>query len=408
MPSLSDRLKSLGVKVGGNELKQPQPQRTFPIEDVVPGRFEETSGGATFIVETLYARDYRHGIVDLQIHNSMQIVGEWAGEPHIATYPHQTYAFLDTETSGLTGGTGTFAFLVGAGFYTEAGFQLVQLFMSDPLEEPGLLLTLEKILASCKAVITFNGKSFDIPLLNTRYKLQGWEPAFQDVAHIDLLHLARRLWRDRLPSRALGDLEVDILRVKRSEEEVPGWMIPQMYFDYLRSGDARPLGRVFYHNAMDILSMAALINHISYLFEDPLDDRVEYSLDQAAIARLYEDLGYVDMADNLYRRSLERGLAALAHQDTLQRLSLLHKRHGDIQAAIILWQQAAEEAQIYAHVELAKYYEHNVYDFDQAVFWTQAALQLINAPGFPRLERYQWQADLEHRLERLQRRQSTS
>src|SRR4030067_1036414 len=141
--------------------------------------------------------------------------------------------------------------------------------MRDPFEEPAMLLALEEFLAPCKTLVTFNGKSFDAPLLTTRYTLQGWPSPMGRMAHIDLLHLARRLWRDRLPSRTLSNLEVQILGAQRSEEEIPGWMIPQMYFDFLRDGDARPMKRVFYHNEMDVLSMAALLNLVVNLLENP-------------------------------------------------------------------------------------------------------------------------------------------
>jgi uncharacterized protein YprB with RNaseH-like and TPR domain len=296
MPTLSDRLKSLGVKVGAQDLPPPQPSKTFPVEEVVAGRFVDTGDGSTYLIEQDFPVDYIHGQVGLRVSTRPITIAEWAGVVEIADQNPEDLVFLDTETSGLAGGTGTFAFLVGAGRYTPDGFHLAQFFMRDPLEEPALLLALEDFIAPCHTIVSFNGKAFDIPLLDTRYTLQGWKSPFRDYSHVDLLHLSRRLWRDRLPSRTLGNLEVQILHASRTDEEIPGWMIPQIYFDYLRDGDARPLQRVFYHNAMDVVSLAALLNHTSALLEDPFSQPTTESIDLAAIARLLEDLGHTERA----------------------------------------------------------------------------------------------------------------
>lgn len=404
MPTLVERLKSLGVKVGAQDLPAPRPRISFPIEEVVSGRFIENGGGSTFLREELYPSDYLHGQVSLHYHTSLQFIADWAREQRISDLPPQAFAFLDTETSGLAGGTGTFAFLVGVGRITDQGFQLAQYFMRDPLEEPALLLALEEFLSPCQALVTFNGKTFDAPLLNTRYTLQGWHAPFEGLAHLDLLHLSRRLWRDHLSSRTLSNLEYHILGVQRSEEEVPGWMIPQIYFDYLRDGDARPLKRVFYHNAMDVVSLAGLLTHISQLLAVPSDHSHLIGVDRAAIARLFDELGHDDLADQEYQHSLNAELPADLRHDTLERLALLHKRHGDYPAAIPVWEVAANEGMVFACVELAKYYEHHSLELTQALQWTHRAIEIIQDPGFSRLERQQVLPELEHRLERLRRK----
>ena len=300
MPTLTDRLKSLGVKIGTKDLPSPQSGKSFPVEEIIAGRFLETGNGATYLIEEDFPDSYIHGKVKLDRNTQSKIIAEWAGDLEITERKPETLVFLDTETSGLAGGTGTFAFLVGVGRYTEQGFHLAQFFMRDPLEEFALLLALEEFIAPCQTIVSFNGKAFDVPLLNTRYTLQGWKSPFNNYAHVDLLHLSRRLWRDRLPSRTLANLEVQILRASRTDEEIPGWMIPQLYFDYLRDGDARPLKRVFYHNAMDVISLVALLNHTSIILENPLNQpTVEYT-DVAAIARLLEDLGHTERAAQLY------------------------------------------------------------------------------------------------------------
>lgn len=404
MNSLSKRLKTLGLRVGVSRLPPPTRPAAWTIEDVLPGRLIDTAGGPVYLVENFYPTGYRHGRAVLELSAPLQIIAEWAGEPSLAGKPPETFAFLDTETSGLAGGTGTFAFLVGIGRFQEGGFCLRQFFLRDPLEEAGLLLALEEFLAPCQAVVSFNGKAFDSPLLNTRYILQGWKTPLSGLAQVDLLHLARRIWRERLPSRTLGNLEVQILGAPRNEQEIPGWMIPQMYFDYLRDRDARPLKHIFYHNAMDVISLAALLQHLALLLEAPLQRANDCGLDQAAIARLLEELGRIDEAICLYRQSLKNGLPPQAFHNTLERLSHLLKKQGDYPAAISLWEQAAAEQQIYAFVELAKYYEHRALDFEQARTWTQAALEIIRRPTTPAYTRLEWQGNLEHRLQRLERK----
>jgi uncharacterized protein YprB with RNaseH-like and TPR domain len=396
MPSISERLKSLGVKVGAQDLPAARPRVAWPIEDVIPGRFQYTSEGPTYLVEAAYPPEYYHGYTRLGLRVQPNVIAAWAGNPAIAAHEPSSFAFLDTETSGLSGGTGTYAFMVGAGRYTSQGFQLVQFFMRDPLEEPAMLLALEEFIAPCQTLVTFNGKSFDVPLLNTRYIMQGWRSPFCDLAHIDLLHLSRRLW--------LSNLEVQILEVRRSEEEVPGWMIPQMYFEYLREGDARPLKRVFYHNAMDVVSMAALLNHITTLLEDPANFPAIGVSELAAAARLYDELGQVSRAIHLYQHYLTSTIPYDLFLDTSERLASIYKRQGDYPSAIPIWEAAAQAGGLFAYEELAKYYEHHAQDFPQACHWTQLALDQVRRPDCPAQVRAQWQAGLEHRLERVRRK----
>jgi uncharacterized protein YprB with RNaseH-like and TPR domain len=407
MPTLSDRLKSLGVKVGAQDLPPPRPVKTYPVEEIVAGRFIDTGTGSTYLIEQDFPADYIHGQVGLRIATRPLTIAEWVGVVEIADQNPEDLVFLDTETSGLAGGTGTFAFLVGAGRYTPDGFHLAQFFMRDPLEEPALLLALEEFIAPCRTIVSFNGKAFDIPLLDTRYTLQGWKSPFRNFSHVDLLHLSRRLWRDRLPSRTLANLEVQILHASRTDEEIPGWMIPQIYFDYLRDGDARPLQRVFYHNAMDVVSLAALLNHTSSLLEDPFSQSPAEKIDLAAVARLLEDLGHIERAAKLYELCLSSGLPDDIHADTLLRLALLHKHNNNYSAALPLWEQAASRRRIYAYEELAKYFEHHALELDQALKWTLEALEALETALLPTTETLMWKAEFQHRLQRLQKKISS-
>jgi hypothetical protein len=406
--SLSDKLKALGVKVGAAHLPPPAHEDRKPagrpIHSVVGGEYRATSLGEVFVSERSYAEDYRHGNASPLPFSSSPVISQWAGDARIAELPPGKFAFLDTETSGLAGGTGTFAFLVGAARIGGEGLVLQQFFMRDPSEEPALLEGLANFLAPCEALVTFNGKAFDAPLLATRYSLHRIPLPFKGYAHLDLLPLARRLWRDRLPSRALKYLEEHVLEFTRASEEVPGYEIPWLYFDYLRTGDAGPLAGVFYHNAMDVVAMAALLNLLSGMTSNPYEGRVQHGQDFVALGRLFEDLGRRDESARLYERGLEAGLAPADFEAAVRRLSILQKKRGDLDRARQWWERAAAKGHIYAHIELAKYHEHRARNLKASLKWARSARRLVAQANLPTYVRKHWLQEIDHRLARLERK----
>src|SRR6266542_93865 len=272
--TVSDKLKSLGLNVGTSQLAQPKIESRYEIDSVVAGAFHPTPRCDIFIAQQSYSSDYIYGSSPLISPSPLSLISQWANDSRLAELPLSAFAFLDTETSGLSGGTGTYAFMVGIARFVDDQFVLRQFFMRDPAEEPAMLEAITQFLAPAQALVTFNGKAFDAPLLATRYRLHHIPVPFAEYAHLDLLPLARRLWRDRLESRALKYLEQHVLGLTRAAEEVPGYEIPWLYFDYLRTRDARPLGGVFYHNTMDVVAMSALLGHMSGLLADPYNGRV--------------------------------------------------------------------------------------------------------------------------------------
>ncbi|HNN11994.1 MAG TPA: ribonuclease H-like domain-containing protein [Anaerolineales bacterium] len=403
MPSLADKLKSLGVKTARALPSPPKPD-SHSIESVVAGEILSTPRGETFIAGQVFGEDYLHGDISPYSKFPLATIAQWANDSRIIDLPIHKYAFLDTETSGVSGGTGTVAFLVGVARFMDGKFTLRQFFLRDPSEEAAMLEALIDFLAPCEGLVTFNGKSFDAPLLLTRYSLHRIPSPFKEYAHIDLLPLARRLWRDRLPSRALKYLEEHVLGFTRSSEEVPGYEVPWLYFDYLRTGDARPLGGVFYHNAMDVVAMAALLGHVSELLADPYNGTVEHGLDFIALGKLFEDLGHWDEAARLFERGLELGLEEADFGVAVKRISVLQKRRGDLSRAVELWEAAAKQGHIYAFVELAKYYEHNQRDIKASLKWAGAARKKAEKADLPAYIRTHWLQEIDHRLERLQRK----
>ncbi|GAB4503497.1 MAG: metal-dependent exonucleaseMrfB [Anaerolineales bacterium] len=406
--SLPERLKALGVKVGAFDLPVSRKKHDASAGLVgLDGRFIPTRRGEVFVHEETYSADYRHGSAPLVAEVPLDVLAEWAGQPGLCNAPLEAFAFLDTETSGMAGGTGTYAFLVGVGRFESGAsgrtFRLLQFFMRDPGEEAALLEALAEFLAPCSALVTYNGKAFDVPLLCTRYTLHDISCPVSDFAHVDLLPLARRLWRDRLPSRTLKYLEEHLLHAPRNSQEVPGYEVPWLYFDYLRSGDATPLTGVFYHNAMDVVALAALFAYTTALLHDPFDGRISslHGLDVIALARLYEDVRHWDAAARLYERGLEMALKQEDFWEAVRRLSVLQKRRGDLEQAVCWWEQAAAQGHIYAHVELSKFYEHRRRDIPSALRWAHSALELLDSNVLPPHAWAHWQADLQHRLARL-------
>src|SRR5215207_141075 len=402
--SISDKLRSLGIGKPASELPLPKVKTRYEIDAVVPGAYLPTPLGDVFVAEQTYPSDYVYGSSSLVSASPFSLISQWANDPRIATLPLSSFAFLDTETSGLAGGTGTYAFLVGIARFVEGQFVLRQFFMRDPSEEAAMLEAVAQFLAPAQALVTFNGKAFDAPLLTTRYRLHHIPVPYEGYSHLDLLPLARRLWRDRLESRALKYLEQHVLGLTRSSEEVPGYEIPWLYFDYLKSGDARPLAGVFYHNAMDVVAMAALLAHVNTVMENPYGGHVEHGLDFVALGKLFEDLGRWEEAARLFEHGLELNLTESDFGLAVKRLSILQKRRGDFNEALRLWEEAAANGHIYAHIEMAKYYEHKCRDVKTALQWTRSALEHVEKADLPAYMRTHWLDEIHYRLARLERK----
>ena len=224
----------------------------------MPGAEIATEHGALWVEQRTYPGEHRHGSYPLAALAKLSAEAPaLLGTPELGAHP----AFLDTETTGLSGGAGTLAFLIGVGVWRDDHLALHLIFMRDPAEEPAALRYLAEILATATGLVTFNGLGFDVPILESRFVLNRLSPGWMALPHLDLLPVARQLWRDHLPSRRLIALEEEILAVARAETDLPSWMIPGLYRQYLRTGDAREMARIFYHNRVDVLSFVTLLAH---------------------------------------------------------------------------------------------------------------------------------------------------
>lgn len=377
MSTLSEKLKSLGVHIGAKELQETPQNKVMTIEEATGGCNFETINGETFVVDTLVPAESTFPVHDFDSTKCIAGLAKGLNIPPVNDNSLDQFCFVDIETTGLSGGAGTFAFLIGAGKYEGDSLLIRQFFLRDPSEELAHLSAFEQFLLPCCSLVTYNGKSFDAPVINSRFTIHGEHSPLTELIHIDLLHLARRLWPNRLPSRTLGNIETQILNTTRTDQDIPGWMIPQLYMDYLHFGDAFPLKQVFYHNLQDVISLSKLLNHVSNLLSEPRSNVMEYGVDLIALAKLFESIGDTSLAAELYFRGLDYEMPESIMLEAIHRLSLIHKRQQNYSEAISLWQRATRYKYIEAFVELAKYFEHHVQEYPSALYWTESAITVM-------------------------------
>jgi len=293
----------------------------------------------------------------------------------------EKWLFLDTETTGLAGGTGTYAFLIGLAWWDAGGLQVEQFLMRDFAEEHSLLQELSQRLAERPVLVTFNGKSFDWPLLENRFTMTRSIAVPKMAAHLDLLHPARALWKLRLGSVRLVELERHVLDAPRlgwqRDNDVSSALIPQFYFDYLRGGPVEPLAAVVRHNQMDLRGLAALFGKINALLSQQADTEIEIeSLDLFGLSRFFQRRGENDRAHSACAQALEIGLPAEFRPKAYRELAQMAKRRGEHARAAEIWLEIVADAHdgIHACEQLAIYYERHAKDFYRATEFAQLAL----------------------------------
>ncbi len=382
------------------EAKNRQRPSARSLEALLEGAVEETERGRLLVVRRRFAVDHRHGAQPLLAAReaapaALALLSRAGGAPADG----RRLLYLDTETTGLAGGTGTYAFLVGVGFFDGADFEVRQFFMRDLDEEPALLTALEEMFRQFDGFVTYNGSGFDLPLLETRFVLA--RRRFPGEAfHVDLLGPARRLWSARLADCRLGTVEQHVLRFIRADD-LPGALIPSVYFEYLRRKRPDELPRVFEHNRHDILSLAALTGWVAdAVVRAPVPDLGAEAL--AGLGRLLEATE-PERSLACYRMALEGGLRTPFRERLLLRLAHGEKRRARWDEARALWEAAARAPRDFdprPWEEIAKVHEHRRRDLTAARVVVEQALDL--ARRHRASERVL--AAFEHRLTRLARR----
>jgi hypothetical protein len=356
--------------------------RTF-VEEWCEGHVVVNEHGPHFQMERHYEAHRHHGAADIgALCELPETLLDALGAGEIPASPPQRWAFLDTETTGLAGGSGTYAFLIGVGRITSDGFRVRQFFMREYCEEKSLLTALTAHLQEFDTLITYNGKTYDQPLLETRYRMNRQPPPFGRMQHLDLLHGARRLWKLRFESCRLIQLEQQILGFER-EGDLPGEMIPYVYFEYLRSKQAQRLVPIFHHNAIDILTLGCLTAIVPSAFRET--DSVSLQRlglrrgeEMLGIARWLLAAGEMERALALFKQAVDLGLRDELLFRTLWDLAALEKRLERPAAALqILTELAAcrNAFRVRALEELAKYFEHTERNVALALEFTLQALE---------------------------------
>jgi len=401
---LQQRLQRIGRK---------KTTRTPPLEQarrddsgMHPGEPHETPHGTAFIIETQYPGTHEHGSnpLSLLMHFESGVAAEIATDPSLEGLSLDSLVFLDTETTGLVGGAGTVAFLVGIGKFVDGEFWLRQYFLRDLGDEHAMLHAIESDLETSAGFVTFNGRTFDVPLLEMRFTL-GMRKRFPltEWPHLDLLYPARRLWRRALVDCRLNTIEREVLGVQRSGEDVGGELIPGLYLDYLRTGDSTEMERVIYHNAMDIISLVMLT--VEVLGRHRTDEFSSLSASEAlGVARWHQSAGRSGPAELAYRAAIEGG-DPIVRIEALRQHTAYLKRLGRRDQAVDGWEQwhALEPDDPRPCIELAMYYEWHARDLNMGKTWAEIGLVcLSNWADDWRCEDVS--KDLQHRISRLERK----
>lgn len=387
-PQPNAELQRLGVHLGfditQDALQRPYPPPRTSIEAVMPGELVETPCGPCFVSETRYHLDHVHGAYPLSAlapgERPSSYLVHLAGDKRLAGLDLRSSIFFDIETTGLGIGAGMYAFLVGFGTFEGDEFCLRQYFMRDYGEEEGLLYLLGRQMRHFDGWVSFNGRNFDLPILQSRFICGRQEMPLAQAPHLDLLYPARKLWRKRLTSCRLSSLEAGVLGLTR-DSDVPGWLIPELYFDYVRYGAVEPLRQVFLHNALDVLSLVVLAARANMLLREPFGGEMEHAADLYSLGLIYESCGHVGEAQHAFEEALERRLPPSLEEEALRRLSALYKRTGQVERAARIWQVLREHDRPDAFLELSRYHDRHLHDYRTAAILVGQALALDNLPA---------------------------
>lgn len=345
------------------------------------------------VIETVYEGLGRGDALD---ERAMRFLG--ADEGAQAPLSYEDCLFIDTETTGLSGGAGTLAFLVGAGFFRGDDFILTQYFMRDYGEESSLLNSFVSRAEGVKALISFNGRRFDLPLLENRCVINRIRPKFPQI-HLDLIYPARRIFARRIKRCSLKELERTVLGFDRGED-LPGALVPACYFDFLKHGRISEIEPILHHNREDIVSLSRLMKRLCQMQGRP--DDVTEGLDLYSLGRAFERGREMPLAKHCYRACAKGEALTLAQMrmaDILRFEGRTEEATGFFEA---LRDREAADASVY--IALAKIYEHKQRQADKALAIAHQGMVYCLSQEEKTQKLMRSMADLRHRIERLQRK----
>lgn len=361
-----------------------------------------TSQGELAVISDRFDSSHRYGCVSLEAARSFSpgiLSRLYDGVENVLI---EQALFFDTETTGLAGGSGSYAFLVGLGYFQDGDFITEQLLLRDFSDEAAMLERLTQLALSHTSLISFNGKCFDVPLLSTRFAMHRREDPMRSLPHFDLLHVCRRLWgQSKLRDCRLETLERYVLKEVRVGD-IPGWMIPDVFFSFLRDRCVGPLKPIVDHNRRDVLAMVGLCAWLAdILSQDEPGAANPGDPDLCvALARLWSELGHRDRSTALYHDVLKRdGLSYGVRFEAMYRWARDLKHQGEYDRAAKVWYHLLmmKPEQLDVRVELAKWLEHHRQDYRTALGMVEVGLRTPRLVLRKRLE-------LEHRAQRLRMR----
>ena len=403
------------------------------VGEILGGRPVRTDFGECLVIDRRYESDRWHGDVrigecalrdrrDLALLDPGFLAGGHDGAASHALDagslgdPPKTI-FIDLETTGLSGGAGTVAFLIGVGYFDLDAFQVRQYLLTSYASERALLAAVTSCFDEAELIVTYNGKTFDVPVMETRWVFHRMSLPLDGVPHFDMLHPARRLWRPRAQEAEdrqdggcrLSTLERTLFDVRRVGD-VPGFEIPSRFFRFLRSGDPRPLEPVLEHNRLDLVSLAAVTARAARLAREGVD-ACRDSEEALALGRVYERAGDLGRAESCYRRATSSSLCEI-RGEALYRLGLRYRRDRRFQEAAEVWQDllaltgsAARrrhpvlgQLRQFAAEALAIHHEHRARNYAAARELAMFALEEIGEAAGRRKD------GMRHRLARLDRK----
>ena len=431
MTTLSDRLRGViggGLKAHGGERRGASSDASgtdHAIAEVLDGEWHERSGQRFLVVDRMYVPGYRHGSMALAdglppsdgAWPRLSLLTSAPSHSRISSSPH--LLFIDLETTGIAGGAGTYAFLVGCGWFAGGTFRIRQFVLSNFTAERALLEAVGELAAESGTVVSYNGKSFDLPLIETRFALHRLPSPFGELPHIDMLHPARRMWRVADTSRhvqkdvpytdqkdvpytcRLSTLEQHLCGYVR-EGDVAGFEIPARYFRYVHAGDPRPLAAVLEHNRLDLLSLALVTARAAQLLEDG-PTAARSAREALGMGRLYERGGMMAEAKSSFARAIEFGDADEdLRAEALRAYAMVARRLRQYDDAADAWRRVLGLTECPRPIEreaseaLAVHHEHRRRDFVSARDFT---LRLLDVD-----ENVTRRQAAEYRLARLDRK----
>lgn len=375
------------------------------IDILVPGSVQTNDNGSCYVIESRYTLSYLHGGCSLGdvLEVGSDILAALGGADCEGLRANRLL-YLDTETTGLSGGVGTVAFLVGVGFFEEQSYIVRQYFIRDYDEETAMLTELQQIFSRHQGFVTFNGKSFDMNLLQSRFISNRLKPSFREMPNLDLLYSSRRVWGLKLESCRLTSLEENILGEYRSDD-IPGALIPAVYFKYVEDRDASDIERVIRHNRLDILSMVSLLARLSSMLQSPLSQTYDgYEL--LGLGRIFEANGKTDCMLECLEACTGSEQYTIRSQ-AVKRLTGVYKRNGSYDLALEHWKAMESDNsgfELFHLVEMAKYYEHKVKDNEFALVLVEKAMHNCLGAGLSGSKQYD---RLKKRRDRLRKKVKT-